>query len=869
MLPKVTIPPVVKEPVEDYAEILEPFDLRFNENGIYYEVGKPEKVQGWILHLSCVWPQVPDMLNTILPLLVAHKIPFKVAQNKGKTEMLCNGSLGYHQLSKVFCLYPETDALALTLAKKLLAITQDFQGGAIPTDFHLGGTLYTRYGSFNPQLYLDDTGRVERYILDANRQWIKDEYTTPFRFPKGIPWPFGEIAAPVQEVPSTFLKDSYKIFKTLKNDAKGRVMKSLRWNGLKVEWIIIKEAKKGVFLDEEGRDNRNRLQWQYHLQRDLEGKIPIPKVYDFFEENGNSYLVMEYIKGRPLSNVIGKIYQSSVWSHLDADKKLLLVDYLLQLVDTIDTMHQEGYVHRDINPVNFILDRQGKFVAIDLELAYSLRESTPHPPFTLGTPGFMSPEQQAVKAPEVKQDIYSLGAVMISCFTNLSPAKFAAGNPELPDRLNFFIDNQPVSDLIGACLSIEPEKRPGLNVIKSTLQKFREALDIPGPVATNSAENIGDAIAGLIHALGNSELVKPGRVWHSNTTQENEQLANIQTGICYNTGYYSGVSGVMYALALAKCKGYNVDATEDIYLRSLHFLQDNFLNVLPNVIPGLYHGAAGVAVALAKGIKARLIDPEYRSSIEKCLDLPTDTLNIAQGVAGQGWAVLQCLDLLEPEVTDRILQRCVTTLLDNQQKNGSWLSPSPAGGCPIRFTGFSQGVAGICCFLLEHQDRYPDGQVEEAVVKALRWLIKRSKKSKKGFYWWITDSKKSFNWWLEDGTAGIALSFIHAYKVLEDPAYKKIAEGALQTNASDFVHPDFTLAHGITGLAETYLTAARVFENEVWQQRADFILSVLMQVYRGGDQSTCHWVMEDHKSPTADLMVGNGGILHFLLRHQS
>lgn len=859
--------------VKDYTEILALHHLKYRPVDFYYQVGEIEKVQGWIIHLSARWPQIPDLLTTILPILISQNIPFKVVQNKQKANLLCDGSLGYHQVGKVFCLYPPDDAISLALVKELLEITKDFKGCAVPTDFHLGGIVHTRYGSFKPQLVLDQNGRVERYIHDVNGQLIKDEYHTPFKFPKGVHWPFQEIAAPVSEVPTTFLKDRYKVFSTLKTDAKGRVMKSLRLNGFQVQWVVIKEAKHNVCVDQHGRDIRDRLSQQYILQNDLKEKVPVPEVYDFFKENGNSYLVMEYIKGKPLGQVIEGIYQSSAWFDLHLDKKLQLIDHLLALIDIISKLHQVGYVHRDINWVNFLVNRNKKIVAIDLELAYALNENNSQPPFTYGTPGFMSPEQLKIETPEPNQDIYSLGALMIRFFTNLNPIKFGI-HPGLPDDLNFFIRNIEISRLISACLSSKPNDRPEIYAIKSTLKDFRLILsnseqssaDLGRP--PTDRQHIHEVIQCLINTLANPVMVKPGYIWHSHAVQDNELLANLQSGVSYYPGLYAGVGGVMYMLAKAKRAGYNVEIAREVYVRSWEYLHENFLNALPNMVPGFYHGAAGVALSIAKGIEAGLIDPEYQNSIEKCLELTVDSFSIAHGAAGQGLAALHC-SILDPKSAQRILRKCVELLLENQQKDGAWLTVPLAGGRSLRYTGFSQGVAGICYFLLRYYDHYQDDRVPDAVSKALHFLLKRAKKGKKGTYWYVSDRKKIFDPWLNDGIAGVALCLIAAYKILDDPAYKNIAESALRFNPEYVVFPDFSFAQGLTGLAHTYLTAAKVFESEEWQSRADFILHTLIHASQGDKKELYYWIIDDNKPPTADFMIGNTGILHFLLHYLS
>ena len=872
MHPKTTSPPVDSGSyVEDYADILEKYDLDYKQLGYYYQVGEIEKIQGWILHLSSIWTETPTLLERLVPLLKSYDVPFKVVQGKVKACMICNGDLGYNKLGKVFCLYPPTDEEAVSLAKELLTITKDFQGCAIPTDFCLGGILHTRYGGFNPKLKYDDQGGVERYIYDTSGKLVKDEYTTPFKFPKGIPWPFQTIAAPVEEIPSTFLKDTYKVFSTIKNDAKGRVMKSLRMKGLKIEWILIKEAKHGVFSDGSARDNRDRLRWQYKLQNDLQDKIPVPKVYDFFEEKGNSYLVMEFIKGKLLGEVIANLLQSTVWFNLDANRQLLLVDYLLKLIDSISTLHKTGYVHRDISPMNFILNRKNEFVAIDLELSYSINENTPSPPFALGTPGFMSPEQQKVLSPATNQDIYNLGALMIMFFTNFNPVKFEQDQPRLLDDLNFFVRNTKLSKLIVKCLDQDPGNRPNIGDVKLSVENFRETLiNSQQEEAPISRSSLNEYIEKIIDTLSGPVMASPGQPWFSNRINKNEQLVTPQATITFNKGLYSGVSGVMYVLAMAKSQGYSIGKTPGVYLKGLGNLETEFFSALPNVIPGLYYGAAGVALSLAKGIETGLIDIEHQPMIEKCLDLQiADKFDVAHGMAGQGLAALSCGSLLAQQTKDQVLQRCIEAILANQQRDGSWLTTPGGNQRPMKYTGFSQGVAGICYFLLKYYEDYKDEKVIPTLLKGLLWLRKNAKKNKKGLIHWFTqDSKKEFKYWLSDGNAGVILTLIRAYEILRDPAYGELAEEALNGYPPYLVDSNLSWANGMVGLAETYLIAADTFKSEKWRERADFIIDMLIHTSKGRDQSR-YWIIENNVIPTADFMIGNSGILHLFLKYDS
>lgn len=370
----------------------------------------------------------------------------------------------------------------------------------------------------------------------------------------------------------------------------------------------------------------------------------------------------------------------------------------------------------------------------------------------------------------------------------------------------------------------------------------------------------------LIETHADPSMAQSEKPWHSNAAPDYDPLAKLED--VTKMGIYTGISGVMYVLAKSKYEGYDIDSTQKLYEKSLHYLNENFIKLLPNVIPGLFHGAAGVASAIAKGIEAELINPEYKTEIKRCLEIPANGITVSNGVAGQGLATLQCLNFLEPEVSDYLLHQFAGILLENQQKDGSWLTVGSEGVPAARYTGYAQGVAGICYFLLKYYERYRDDGTGMALASGLRWLQKKSKKNKRGTYWFTNDQRKFSNLWLNDGIAGVVLCFVTAYEILGDVSYKKIAENALQRYPRFMVHSNFSLANGLAGLGEIYLKAARILDSDEWQQRADFILNLLLNTRRGGED-LCYWIIEDNKNPTADFMVGNSGILHFLLNYLS
>jgi predicted Ser/Thr protein kinase/tetratricopeptide (TPR) repeat protein len=141
----------------------------------------------------------------------------------------------------------------------------------------------------------------------------------------------------------------------------------------------------------------------------------IVQVYDFGTEGRLHYIVMEYVEGRSLKEVLAR-------GKLEPAEALRIARAAAR---TLQFAHERKIVHRDIKPANLLIDPQGRVRILDFGLAKSLAEgkalTLSHT--MLGTPYYMSPEQ-AFGAPEevdARADVYSLGAVLYEMLAGRPP----------------------------------------------------------------------------------------------------------------------------------------------------------------------------------------------------------------------------------------------------------------------------------------------------------------------------------------------------------------------------------------------------------------------------------------------------------------
>src|SRR5262249_14900013 len=156
---------------------------------------------------------------------------------------------------------------------------------------------------------------------------------------------------------------------------------------------------------------------------------------------------------------------------------------------------------------------------------------------------------------------------------------------------------------------------------------------------------------------------------------------------------YIGISGVVYTLSVACGLGFRTQAMTGRVESALRWL----LGSGELDAPGLYFGTAGVAVAVAAAVGAKIVDCSEGTSefIRNCLNISTSETGVMRGSAGIGIASLLCADILHDSTFCRNAHGCADYLMSCQHGDGSW---QPCGGKTAEeepYTGFAEGVAGI------------------------------------------------------------------------------------------------------------------------------------------------------------------------------
>ena len=261
----------------------------------------------------------------------------------------------------------------------------------------------------------------------------------------------------------------YEILDTLGQGAMGAVYLA------RDRMLDRKVALKVPLLPENSPKALNRFLREAKTAASLQHRNICP-LFDIGEENGQVFITMAYVKGKPLSDYVKSGKPIS---------QLAVAKTIRKLAIALHEAHENGVVHRDLKPANVMVDAKGEPIVMDFGLAR--QENLPNADqltqsgMILGTPAYMSPEQiQDSGGAGPSADIYSLGVMMYQMLTGSLPftgdmmsviSKILTVQPPLPSALRENIDPE-LETICLAAMKKDPNAR--LN----SMQEFANRLTI-------------------------------------------------------------------------------------------------------------------------------------------------------------------------------------------------------------------------------------------------------------------------------------------------------------------------------------------------------------------------------------------------------
>lgn len=212
----------------------------------------------------------------------------------------------------------------------------------------------------------------------------------------------------------------------------------------------------------------------------------IVTIHDIRSEGGTDFIVMEYVEGSTLEQLISAA----------GLRPEVVLRYGIQIADALARAHEAGILHRDLKPSNIIVTPEGRTKILDFGLAKLLEAPEPSSNATtvaatlteqgvlLGTAAYMSPEQAEGRKLDARSDIFSLGSVLYEMVTGRRPftgesklsilSRIASEDPQPPTRLTTALSPE-LEKIILRCLRKDPARRyQTMRDLKAALEDLEE-----------------------------------------------------------------------------------------------------------------------------------------------------------------------------------------------------------------------------------------------------------------------------------------------------------------------------------------------------------------------------------------------------------
>ena len=209
-------------------------------------------------------------------------------------------------------------------------------------------------------------------------------------------------------------------------DGKYKILNKIGQGGMSVVYLAMNEKANKQWAIKEMRKEKNKnyeimkqsLITETNLLKELKHSY-LPSIADIIENDDTIIIVMDYVEGRPLSDIL--LEEGTI----EEDK---VVDYAIQLCDVLDYLHSQNppIIYRDLKPANIMLRPDGKITLIDFGTARKYNYDSVSDTTCLGTIGYAAPEQfagETLRQTDARTDIYNLGATMYHLLTGVNPSE--------------------------------------------------------------------------------------------------------------------------------------------------------------------------------------------------------------------------------------------------------------------------------------------------------------------------------------------------------------------------------------------------------------------------------------------------------------
>jgi len=834
---------------------LVPVDWNLHQNGIWigcHKVNKKRELpkQGWKIHISATIYNYKEILEKTTIFCVENQLQFKFLADENALRDMNSKHANRGSSGKFITIYPINKEEFINVIEELYILLKEFEGPYILSDrpYKDSKTVYYRYGGFISILNVKLNGELDTVIYTPTGEYYSDLRLPYFNLPNWESDPFTSHESVKKKNNPGLKNGEYIIEKPIHFSNGGGVYIAKNSKG---EKVLIKEARKWSVFDKRNKDSVERLNREYNFLRMLENSGFTPKPIEIFTEWEHTFLVEEYIDGMELGRYI---VDNSVTNSLKSEYNKIAIKLgktkkmLLSIIDKVEYFHKKGVVFGDLSIKNILVTNSNEEIKfIDLEGCWKIdsEEST-----IIYTRGFGTGDNFDKG---IENDIYAIGAIIITSFTFLPITKINTYSPEtfikMLDEIICDLGFSPsFKNILLKSMDKNPLNRPTLSQIKSEVNQLSiDNISINTKIdkyeIKNTIKGIEKFIKSELEFKHNGEIIIPSdqKVFFTNPLS-----------LAY------GMGGITYSLNKL---GIEIPDT----LRSWMIMK---FEVDKNP-PGLYLGLAGFSWFF--------LDLEMKEFGEKILEaafehpLITKQADIFYGASGVGMAALKYYQTTKKPIWLERAKEIANYLIATKReyKDGSvyWVDNENN-----TYTGYARGASGVALYLLylgvlSKEQKYLE-LGERAIKFDLNWLgeidnhlsVYRGKIN-------ILENKPeenilSHSWF--DGTAGLVTTLLRYYHVTKKEEYYDLLLKLLPDLERKYTSfPN--LIHGLAGLGNALIDAKVFLRDEKYLEEANKICRGI-NLFKIEKTNGIVYPGDKLDMPSSDFISGSSGIALFLNR---
>ncbi|MFJ7335901.1 class III lanthionine synthetase LanKC [Streptomyces sp. NPDC101110] len=366
----------------------------------FWSIYKPPGIRiathGWKVHVSAGLSRAQQVLDIAAAVCVRQNIAFKHLGTRAYFLMLHHKHAPRYQNGKFIAAYPPDEGASRRLMEELHAALPDEVGPYILGDrrWRDSRAVSYRYGAFETIPVVQPDGSEKLMVPDGSGKLVPDVRGLSFLLPDGIEDPFVAETRPLRHhmatsapAPQSVSFEGLVFSKLLRHsNGGGAYFATIKETG---EKVFVKEARAYSGLYPDGTSSPEHLAHENRILQALEHRVRgvAPKPLKFFQRWEHTYLVTELVPGKSLLEWVtnhhpaftvspDREYYRTYW-----DRCTHVIE---QLSNSLDRLHEAGFVFLDVSPRNVLVDEDDTARLIDFETAEEIGNTLS----LFGTPGY-------------------------------------------------------------------------------------------------------------------------------------------------------------------------------------------------------------------------------------------------------------------------------------------------------------------------------------------------------------------------------------------------------------------------------------------------------------------------------------------------